>query len=283
MKEHRFIYPVMKMCKVLIITRSAYYKWLKRVPSIKKKEDEKLKKEMQFIYGVHKGNYGLPRITEELRKNGYIINKKRVSRLMNELGLKAKRKRKKYQKQNKEGIEFNVLQQDFTAERPDEKWVSDITETRTKEGKIYICAILDLCSRNAVGYEIKSRRNATVITHAFFKAEIKRNIKEGMIFHSDKGSEYRSEELKKELRIRGINQSMSGKGNCYDNAVMESFFSTLKREFLNKYRFETLKALSIELEKYMYYYNNIRLHSTLGYISPIEFEEKNKTLNCVST
>ena len=103
-----------------------------------------------------------------------------------------------------------------------------------------------------------------------------------MIFHSDKGSEYRSEELKKELRIRGINQSMSGKGNCYDNAVMESFFSTLKREFLNKYRFATLKALSIELEKYMYYYNNIRLHSTLGYISPVEFEKKINSLNCVS-
>ena len=103
-----------------------------------------------------------------------------------------------------------------------------------------------------------------------------------MIFHSDKGSEYRSEELKKELKIRAIQQSMSGKGNCYDNAVMESFFSTLKREFLNKYRFETLKELSIAFEEYMYYYNNIRLHSTLGYLSPIEFEERNKRLNCVS-
>ena len=150
----------MKMCKVLRVSRSAYYSWLKRVPSIKKKEDKKLKKEIQYIYKVHKGNYGLPRITEELRKDyGYIINKKRVSRLMNELKLKAKRKKKKYQKQNKEGIEVNILQQNFTAEQPDEKWVSDITETWTKKSKVYICAILDLCSRNAVGYEIKTRRN----------------------------------------------------------------------------------------------------------------------------
>ncbi len=132
-----------------------------------------------------------------------------------------------------------------------------------------------------MGYEIKTRRNASIITQAFFKAEIKRNTKEEMIFHSDKGSEYRSEEVKKELRIRKIKQSMSGTGNCYDNAVMESFFSTLKREFLNKYRFETLKALSVAFEEYIYYYNNIRLHSTLGYLSPIEFEERNKRLNCV--
>lgn len=271
MSKHRTDHKVKKMCEVLNISRSAYYKWTKRRPCRREEENDKLKKEISYIFRSTYRSYGVLRITAALRSLGYQINKKRVERLKKELGLKVK-KRKRYKKHKRENVEVNILQQDFTAEQPNTKWVSDITETGIYRGKGYICVIMDLYSRYVVSFTADNKINTSIITSALYRAEREREVKEGMLFHSDKGPQYTSEVLKYELKTRNILQSMSGTGNCYDNAAMESFFSTLKREFINKYRFMSIKDLIAGLREYIYYYNNIRLHSTLGYLSPNEFE-----------
>lgn len=273
MRKHRTVHTVKKMCEVLEISRSAYYKWLKKKPSKREQEDEKLKKEITYIFKSTYRSYGVLRITAALRSLGYRINKKRVERLKKELGLKVK-KRKRYKKHKKENIEVNVLQQDFTASQPNLKWVSDITETGIYRGKGYICVIMDLYSRCVVAYQADNKINTSIITTSLYKAEKIRCIGKGMVFHSDKGPQYTSEVLKYELKNRNIIQSMSGTGNCYDNAAMESFFATLKKEFINKYKFMNIRELIAGLQEYIYYYNNIRLHSTLGYLSPVEYENK---------
>lgn len=277
MSEHRHAYPVTEMCKVLRVSRSGYYKYMNNEQSERETYNKKLRKEIEFIFKTNRRIYGSRRITGSLRQQGYEVNRKRVQKLMRDLGLAPKKKRKRYKKQNREGVEVNLLQQYFMSDHPNTRWVSDITEIRTISSKVYICAIMDLYSRYIVGYAAKTHCTSNIIKKSLCRAELIREIERKMIFHSDKGVQYRSTDIKDMLKKRDVRQSMSGTGNCYDNAAMESFFATLKKEFLYRYTFKDYQELKSGLDEYIDFYNTYRLHSTLGYKSPKEYERMRKT------
>lgn len=277
MKEHRHTYKVTEMCKVLRVSRSGYYKSLKTGQSKREEYNDKLGKEIEFIFKTNRRLYGSRRITAGMKQLGYGINRKRVQKLMKAHGLVTKKKKKRYKKLDTEGVEVNLLQQYFKSDHPNTKWVSDITEIMTTASKVYICAIMDLYSRYIVGYAAKTHCTSNIIKKSIYKAEIIREIERKMIFHSDKGSQYRSANIKDMLKNRDVRQSMSGTGNCYDNAAMESFFATLKKEFLYRYTFKDYQELKSGLDEYIEFYNKYRLHSTLGYKSPKEYERMRKT------
>ena len=275
-KAHRKEHSLVKMLQVLGASRSGYYAWLKRGESNRSKSNNKLKIKIDKIFELHKGRYGSPRITVELHKEGENCSRVRVARLMKELGLRSKtRKKYKVTTNSNHGkkVNKNLLNQSFKISSPDRVWVSDITYVWTKTGWLYLTIIMDLFNREIIGssksVDLSSKN--TVIK-AFKEACMKRIPPVGLIFHSDRGIQYCSEEFRRYLKKYKIEQSMSGKGNCYDNAVSESFFHTLKREAVHGITFLNFEEASRELFEYIeVYYNRNRIHSTLGYMSPLEY------------
>lgn len=269
------------MCQVLNVSRSGYYQWLKRTPSKREKENEYIKNKIAEIYWRSRGTYGSPRIHKQLAKEGIHCSKKRVERLMKELGLKAKQKRKfKVTTNSKHNLPVrkNVLNRKFYINQPNKVWVSDITYIFTCEGWLYLAIILDLYSRKVVGWAMDKRMNKELVIDALQMAINKRELKKGLIFHSDRGSQYASYDFQKMLWQNGIISSMSRKGDCWDNAVTESFFATLKTELIYhntyEYRFQARRDIFEYIEVF---YNRQRLHSTLDYKSPEEYENESKT------
>lgn len=225
----------------------------------------------------NKGRYGYRRVTAVLKKRGYNINHKRVSRIMNQCGLTCKVRMKKYQSfkgGNAGKIAPNLLDRNFYANRPNEKWVTDVTEFHLFGQKIYLSPILDLCSGDIICYNISRRPDLLLVTD-MVKMALKKLPKEyELLLHSDQGWQYMHKEYQDLLKKAGITQSMSRRGNCHDNAVMENFFGLLKTELLYIQKFNSVEQFISELKEYLDYYNNKRIKVRLGYISPLEHRNK---------
>lgn len=263
------------MCKILEIPRSSYYKRKQGKPSKRRQENEALKLEIKKIFNESKQRYGSPRITAELRKRGFPYNRKRVVRIMVEEGIKAKmfRKHKVTTNSNhRKARSPNILQGKFDAERSNEVWTGDITHISTSEGWLYLAAVMDIYTRKIVGWQTDKMMTSKLVEEAMKKALGENNRPE--IFHSDQGSQYASESFRKILIDNNIKQSMSRRGNCYDNAITESFFHTLKTELVKHNKYKSRMDARISLFEYIeIFYNRKRLHSSLGYLSPLEYEK----------
>jgi putative transposase len=264
------------MCKILEISKSGYYNRRKNGIGEREKQRDLLLKEIKVIYLESRGLYGSPRITAELKRRGISCTRKRVAQLMQRAGIRAKtvkRYRRTTNSEHKKAISENLLDQRFIVNRPNNVWVSDITYIKTREGWLYLAAVLDLYSRRGVGWKLDKYLGSELVEKALLRALEERQVEKGIIFHSDQGIQYTSVGLRKILSKNQMIQSMSRKGNCYDNAVAESFFHTLKSEHVKFEKYKTRLEAKLSIFDYIeLFYNRKRLHSTIGYKSPVEFE-----------
>jgi putative transposase len=271
--DYRSTFRVKKMCRIFNISRSGYYGWKRRPMSIRQKENEKLVDHIRKACKVGRKVYGSPRITKELKSQGIVCGKNRIARLMKVNGIRAKMKRRykvTTHSRHRRPVVPNLLTE-RTINGPDTVWVSDITHIRTYEGWLYLTVVIDIFSRSVVGWSMGERLTDDLTVNALMQALLKRRPASGLIFHSDRGSQYASIRFRNMLSCYGIVQSMSGKGNCYDNAYAESFFGTLKTELGYHYESRSVARQSI-FEYIEVFYNRIRRHSALNYVSPLEYE-----------
>jgi len=266
------------MCKVLEVSRSGFYAWLVRPESEQAKANEILLENIKTVYGESRGAYGSPRIHHVLTTRDVVCGKNRVARIMKEQGIRAKGKRK-FKPQTTDSnhsfpIAENLIKQDFIAAGPNQLWLADITYIATDEGWMYLAAIIDAYSRMIIGWAMADHMRKELAIEALEMAVQSRGVTEGLIHHSDRGSQYASNAYQEELSRLGILCSMSGVGNCYDNAMMESLFHTLKVECVHGQNFETRgEAKSVIFEFIECFYNRQRIHSSLEYKTPNQFEE----------
>jgi transposase InsO family protein len=264
------------MCKVLGVSASAYYDWEREQQSAHERRDLELSALIQQLFIEFRSRYGAPRIQRELAKTGVHVSLKRVSRLMREAGLRAKSARKykaTTDSNHKLPVAPNLLKQRFDVEQPNTAWVSDITYLWTRQGWMYLAVILDLFSRKVVGWSLSERMTAELVCNALDNAARLRRPGPGLVFHSDRGSQYASQVFRRRLWRYRMRQSMSAKGNCWDNAVAESFFATLKKELVRNHAFETRAVARTEVFEYIeVFYNRRRAHSVLDYETPTSFE-----------
>lgn len=282
---HTGEFPVGRMCEVLKVSRSGYYDWLKRKPSQRQKANEVLLAAIRRVYQASRQTYGSPRIHAALQQQGITASRKRIARLMKQHGLAAKRARRKRPVTTRRDpgarAAPNLLAQDFTASRPDEIWLADITYIETAEGWLYLAVVMDLFSRAIVGWSMADHLQATLVEQVLLMALGRRRPTEGLLHHSDQGSQYTSALIQSLLDDHHIQVSMSGVGNCYDNAPMESFFGRLKAECaLSPFATRTETRL-IVFEHIEVWYNRQRLHSSLDYLSPVAFEQRYYETNTV--
>lgn len=275
-KEHRDEFPVARMYKVLDVSRSGYYAWRKRPVSAREMANRELYKKIEAVYNESHGTYGSPRIYHQLKRQGVACSENRVARLMRLRGLQAKQTKqyKATTKRNKSHpVAPNLLKRDFVAERPNQKWLSDITYIPTQEGWLYLAAVLDLFSRRIVGWAMSERMTGDLTVAALQMAIHRRRPDLDLIHHSDQGSQYTDGEYQALLKDHGIQISMNGVGSWYDNAPMESFFGTLKSEWVNRRAYRTRDEARADIFYYIEaFYNRRRLHSSLDYFSPEEYE-----------
>ena len=264
------------MCRVLGMAPSRYYEWQREQQSERAREEAELLVSIRRIFALYRGRYGAPRVHDQLRREGVRVSRKRVARLMREAGLRAKGRRKykaTTDSNHAQPVAPNLLQRDFHAERPDAVWVSDITYIWTRQGWMYLAVILDLYSRKVVGWSLAERMTAALVCNALSAAARLRRPKPGLVFHSDRVSQYASHAFRRRLWRYRMRQSMSRKGDCWDNAVAESFFATLKKELIRDRVIETRDAARAEVFEYIeVFYNRQRAHSLLDYETPDAFE-----------
>ncbi len=276
--EHRSGFRVKKMCRVLDISRSRYYAWRRRSKGVRQQEDERLLEKIKEAYAMSRRTYGSPRIAKELRENGVLCGKNRIARLMRLHGIYAKTKRRfkvTTHSNHHLPVAENLLRGQFQTDSPNKVWLSDITYIRTREGWLYLSAILDLYNRQVIGWSMDERLTQDLVIQALQQALGRRKPDSGVVFHSDRGSQYAGQAFKSVLEQHHFSQSMSAAGNCYDNAVMESFFHTLKTEVVYFERYRTRAEARQSIFEYIeVFYNRIRRHSALGYLSPLEFENR---------
>nr|WP_262272743.1 IS3 family transposase [Microvirga sp. HBU65207] len=269
-------FPVTRLCQVLGVSQSGYFAWRSRPASCRQREDLVLLAHIRSAFARSKETYGSPRVTRELQAEGLPVGRRRTARLMRENGLKARHKRRFTRTTDSHHafpIAPNLLEQDFSAERPNEKWAADTSYVWTNEGWLYLAVVLDLFARRVVGWAVSDSLHKELALEALRKALAIRRPSEGLIHHADRGSQYCSIEYQAELKKHGIRISMSGKGNCYDNAVVETFFKTLKSELVWRTVFQTRAEAKQAIGRYIDgFYNPVRRHSTLDYVSPIQFE-----------
>jgi len=274
-------YPIRLMCTLLGISRSGYYAWKEREPSMRAREEENLKSEILEIHRQSRGTYGSPRIHNELNKTRpqeQTINRKRVERIMREEGLCGRNKRRTRRTTNPESERPpapDLLARKFEVDEPDRVWVADITYIWTLQGWIYLAVIIDLFSRRVVGWSLADHMRKELVLNAL-KAALghRRPSMRGLIFHSDRGSQYTSMAHRDALERAGATASMSRPGECWDNAVAESFFSTFKIEMLYRNDFKTKQEARTAIAEWIgVFYNHQRHHSTIGYATPAGFEE----------
>lgn len=276
MHKHQEAFPVSVMCAVFSVSRSGYYAWLRRPVCKHKQTDAELLEKIRIIHRNSDKTYGSPRVHRDLKEQGDNHSEKRIARLMREDGLKAKTKQRfKATTNSKHNLPVapNLLNRDFHPEKPNEVYAGDITYVWTTEGWLYLAVVIDLFSRSVVGWAMDKSMTRQLVINALIMAVQRRQPPSGLIFHSDRGSQYASDDFQALLAQYHMRCSMSRKGNCWDNAPVESFFGTLKREliFHRKYstRFHARQSIFDYIERF---YNRRRLHSTLGYKSPATYE-----------
>jgi putative transposase len=275
--------PVQRMCLMMAVSVSGYYAWKERKPSLHQCYDMVLAAHIRAQFACSNQTYGAPRMYAQLREEGLSVGRHRVARLMRENGLKAHQKRrfkKTTDSRHDCPIAFSVLDQNFACNGPDQKWGADISYIWTAEGWLYLAIVLDLYSRHIVGWATSDRLKKGLALKALNQAILMRQPPVGLIHHSDRGSQYCSDDYRRLLQTTGLTASMSGKGNCYDNAMVETVFKTIKTELIWRASYETRAQATLALGQYIDgFYNPRRRHSALGYKSPITFEAKMAEVN----
>lgn len=269
------------MCKMLRVSRSGYYAWQNRAPSPRSQRDEELLHLIRRIHLESRRTYGSPRIYEQLKSEGIFCGRHRVARLMKINSIVSEHKRRyrrttvtKYDR----NIAENILNQNFDIKAANKAWVSDITVFWTGSGWLHLAVVMDLYSRRIIGWAMQGRMTEGLVINSLQMALISRKIERTLIYHSDQGSQYTSDKLRAIVKEHSIICSMSRKGNCYDNAVAESFFKTIKIELARGTKFKTREQAQAAIFEYIeVFYNRKRLHSTLGYLSPVAYERQNLT------
>ena len=278
MESWRHVWPVETICRVMQVSPRGYRSWRSRPVSQRARTDMRVLAHIREQYSLSLGSYGRPRMTMELKEVGLAVGERRVGRLMRINGIKPVRTRKHKVTTNSNhrlGVAANWLDGDFAAEAPNRKWAGDITYIWTAEGWLYLAVILDLHSRRVVGWAVSDRMKKDLAIRALDMAVHLRRPPEGCIFHSDRGSQYCSYDYQKKLQANGLRPSMSGKGNCYDNASVETFFKSLKAELIWRRTWPTRRQAEAAIFQYINgFYNTRRRHSYLGGISPLAFEAK---------
>ena len=276
-EQHRDEFPVQQMCELLAVSSSGFYSWLEREPSRREQENQGLVEQIRVLHQRSRQTYGSPRIHADLQELGQRVSRNRVARLMHKAGIQARRKQG-YKSTTKRDASHqtapNLLAQDFSAETMNQTWVADITYIDTHEGWLYLATILDVYSRKIVGWSMSTRLQKQLVEDALKMAVGRRDIPPGLRHHSDQGSQYTSHDFLKLLTQHGIQVSMSGAGNCYDNAMMESFFATLKTECVTACFATRQQARQMIFEYIEVWYNRLRRHSALGYLSPEQYEQR---------
>jgi transposase InsO family protein len=269
-------FPVDFMCQQLGVSRSGYYAWKERPESERNKADRALAEVVTAVHQESRGRYGSPRVHAELRARGQRVSRKRVARLMRQHDIAA-RKRRRFVRttdsRHTQPVAPNVLERNFSPGQPNSTWATDITYVGTRQGWLYLAVVLDLFSRKVVGWSMSEHIDRHLVLNALDMALKGRQPPRGLLHHSDRGSQYASTDYQQALAARGIRCSMSRKGNCWDNAVVESFFSSLKLELVYTTDFATHEQARLALFEYIeVFYNRQRRHSSLGYVSPVDFE-----------
>ena len=270
-------FPVDVCCDVLEVSRSGYYAWSRRPPSARAERRAELAAKIQLVHEENRRVYGSPRVCRALGARGERVCENTVAGIMRERQIRAKTRRtfvpKTTDSRHQQPLADNVLARQFDAPRPDRKWAVDITYVPTGEGWLYLAGVIDLCSRRVVGWSMADHMRVELVSDALGMAVARRGPPPGLLHHSDRGSQYASEDYQHLLRSHGMEASMSGRGDCWDNAVMESFWATLKAELVNHERYATREQARRSIFEYIeVFYNRQRLHSSLGYVSPETFE-----------
>jgi transposase InsO family protein len=275
-KKHQLDFSVSMMCEILKVNRTSYDDWLKSKPSARDIVNKELSDRIKAIFIDSRSTYGTRRIRVILLRDGIRISRRRVGKLMKQMDIHCKTKRKfkhTTDSNHKLPIADNVLDRDFTATKPNQKFVGDITYIWTQEGWLYLATVIDLFSRKVVGWSINKRMKASLVNDALLMAIWSRKPRKGLIWHTDRGSQYAAISHRNILKTHGITQSMSRKGNCWDNSVAESFFHTLKTELTHHVNFKTREEAKQAVFEYIeVFYNRKRVHSANDYFSPEEFE-----------
>lgn len=279
MKTLALEHSISDLCQALEVSRSGYYGWTGRKPGVRAEDNQRLTTEIQEIFDKNRESYGSPRMTAALRQAGRCCNHKRVERLMRENGLQG-RQRRRYRvvttdSEHDQPIAPNRLAEAVACTGPNQVWVTDITYVSTEEGWLYLAGVLDLYSRKVVGWAMGETLATTLPLAALEMAWGQRRPAKGLLHHSDRGVQYASQDYRDRLGALGLEASMSRRANCYDNATMESFWSTLKHELVYRCQFQTrAEARQRIFEWIEVFYNRTRLHSSLGYKSPVDFENR---------
>jgi len=280
MRAHESEFRVSAMCRALEVSPAGYYRWRARQPSAREKENERLVEQIKAVHAESRSTYGSPKIHRLLRRDGEAVNHKRVERLMRENGIRAKRVRKIRRTTDSchsLPVAENVLARRFSAERPDEVWTTDITYVWTAEGWLYLVGFLDLYSQLVVGWAVSESLETEFVERAFLQGQARRGQAVSPLVHSDRGSQYASAAFRERLSAWGCSQSMSRKGDCWDNAVTESFFGLLKNELVHHERFATRQEAKDKIFDYIeVFYNRSRIHSATDYFAPAEYEARSQ-------
>lgn len=270
------LYPILVLCEVLGVSRSGFHAWQHRPCSPRLRSDAHLATQVAAVHKRSRGTYGSPRVHAELKAKGVRVGKKRIARLMRENGIQARCKRrfrKTTDSKHTNPIAPNIVAREFVVPAPNQVWVTDVTAIWTLEGWLFLAAILDLYSRRVVGWSASVSNDTVLVLAALQAAVAARRPPAGLVHHSDRGSPYASEDYRTELSRHGLVASMSRKGDCWDNAVAESFFGTLKAELVDHEQYATYEAALRSIGEYIEnFYNIERRHSFLDYVNPIEFE-----------
>jgi putative transposase len=279
-EQHKREFPIVVMCNVLGVSEGGFYAWHKRPACQRKREDAQLTEEIRQVFVTHRGRSGSPRIHRELTDQGRSTSRKRVARLMREAEISAKRKQHRVlttHRDTSHPVVPNLLNREFTASEPNQKWVTDITYIPTAQNWLYLAVILDVYSRVVVGWSMSAWCDEALVESALKMAVARRRPPAGLLHHSDRGCQYTSHAYRRQLELLGMVVSMSRKGNCWDNAVMESFFGSLKEECVGSTVYPSHEQARCSLFEYLeVYYNRQRRHSSLGYVSPLTYEQMAK-------
>ena len=269
-------FPVQRLCKVLGVSPSGYFAFKSRPSCRRRRDDMALLVYVRSAFALSNGTYGSPRMTHELQDGGLAVGRRRIARLMREAGLQARRKlrfKRTTDSLHSFPVAPNLLDQDFTTSRPNEKWGADISYVWTKEGWLYLAVVIDLFARRVVGWATSDRLRKELPLAALRRALFMRRPPKGLIHHSDRGSQYCSIDYQAQLKKHGVLISMSGKGNCFDNSMVETFFKTLKAELVWRTVFQSRAEADLSIGRYIDgFYNPVRRHSAIDFVSPIEFE-----------